>query len=251
VAIAGLHGEQVVCATARDCAARLAEALAAHLRERLAHVARVHLALSGGSSGRLLSEALAGDEVLAASEWARVHLWMVDERCVPSGDARLNVGLIRASLGSPMPLPEENLHPMPVLQADGARLYEDELREALAERPDAREQRLDAVVLGMGEDGHTASLFPGTSALEERERFVVLNDGERVTPPRPRMTMTLPLLNRALFIALLVTGESKRSTLQRLAATADSPALPVAQLIPAEGSRLVWYLDEDARGARA
>jgi 6-phosphogluconolactonase len=249
VAITGLRGEQVVCATAEACAKELAGALVAHLRQRLDQVARVHVALSGGSSGKLLCEALTGNDVLRASEWARLHVWLVDERCVPDDDPRLNMGLIRGSLGSPAPLPEANLHPMPVLQADGANQYERELRAALAERPHANEQRLDAVVLGMGADGHTASLFPGTAALEERERFIVLNDGERVTPPRPRMTMTFPLLNRARFIALLVTGESKRAVLERLAgAASDDRSLPVARVIPAAGSRLAWFLSDDARG---
>jgi 6-phosphogluconolactonase/glucosamine-6-phosphate isomerase/deaminase len=142
-------------------------------------------------------------------------------------------------------LPEENLHPMLVLQADGAARYERDLRDALGERQDANERCLDAVVLGMGADGHTASLFPGTPALDERERWIVLNDGEQVAPPRPRMTMTFPLLNRARFIALLVTGEGKRATLRQLAA-GDHPTLPVAGVIPAAGSRLLWFLDQAA-----
>jgi 6-phosphogluconolactonase len=169
---------------------------------------------------------------------------MVDERRVPADDPRLNFGLICDALLPHVALPAGNLHPMPVMQADGADRYERELRDALGKRQDADERCLDAVVLGMGGDGHTASLFPGTRALDERERSIVLNDGERVAPPRPRMTMTYPLLNRARFIALLVTGAGKQEALRQVAARPDDyRTLPVAGVIPATGSRLVWFLD--------
>jgi 6-phosphogluconolactonase len=242
--IAGLRGKQVVCPTSEECALRSAQALLEHLRSRLDAVGRVHLALSGGSSGKLLCAALARESDLDAAEWARIHLWMVDERAVADDDPRLNFNLICDTLVSHVPLPAGNLHPMPVMQADGADRYQRELQGALAERQDADERCLDAVVLGMGADGHTASLFPGTMALDERERMIVLNDGVEVAPPRPRMTMTYPLLNRARFIALLVTGASKRETLQRVAEHPDDfRTSPVAGVIPASASRMVWFLD--------
>ena len=245
--LAGLRGEQVVCATAEESAARLAAALVEHLRQRLELFARVHVALSGGSSGSLLCAALAQGTDLRESEWTRIHLWLVDERWVADDDPRLNFGLIRNALAAHVPLPKKNLHPMPVMQADGAERYERDLRDALAERQDASERCLDAVVLGMGADGHTASLFPGTPALDERERWIVLNDGEQVAPPRPRMTMTFPLLNHARFIALLVTGEGKQDALCRVAENPDNPqGLPVALVVPTAGSRLFWFLDQAA-----
>jgi 6-phosphogluconolactonase len=239
----GLRGEQHVEATAEESAAWLAEVLAQHLRQRLAAVAQVHLALSGGSSGKMFCAALARTRGL---DWAHTHVWMVDERCVPDDDPRLNFGAIRDELAAQVPLPVQNLHPMPVARLDGALVYERELRAALAERQ-ANDQRLDAVVLGMGADGHTASLFPGTAALDERERWIVLNDGATVAPPRPRMTVTFPLLNRARFVALLVTGASKQAALARVAqATEDYHALPVAGLAPTADARLLWCLDQAA-----
>ena len=245
--LAGLRGEQVVCATAEESAARLAAALVEHLRQRLELFARVHVALSGGSSGKLLCSALAQRTNLRESEWMRIHLWVVDERWVGDDDPRLNFGLLRDALAAHVPLPGANLHPMPVMQDDGAERYERNLRDALAERQDASERCLDAVVLGMGADGHTASLFPGTPALEERERWVVLNDSEQVAPPRPRMTMTFPLLNHARFIALLVTGEGKQEALRKVAKNPDDCRnLPVAGVIPAAGARMVWFLDQAA-----
>ena len=244
-AVAGLSDRQVVCATAEEAAARLAAAVLAALRLRLATAARVDLALSGGSSGKLVAAALAGGEA-GAEEWARIHVWMVDERCVEADDPRLNFASIRSALVGSGAIPAENLHPMPVLFPDGAERYERELRAALAERPPG-ERRLDAIVLGMGPDGHTASLFPGSPALDERERWVVWNDGDAVTPPRPRMTMTFPFLNRAGFIALFVTGDSKRAALRRLAeGREDYRTLPVAGVAGAAETRPVWFLDQAA-----
>jgi 6-phosphogluconolactonase len=244
----GLRGEPIVSASADQAGRRLAARLADHLRQRLAVVASAHLALSGGSSATLLGAALAELAPLSAPEWSRVHVWMVDERCVGPDDPRLNANLVRGAVAASIALPAANLHPMPVLQTDGAARYEAELRAALAARPDG-DRRLDAVVLGMGPDGHTASLFPGSAALDERERWVTLNDGERVTPPRPRMTMTYPLLNDAHWIALLVTGASKQSALRQAARhPLDFHALPVVGVVPAPGSRLLWFLDGEAAG---
>jgi len=242
-----LPGEQIVCPTAEQAARRLAERLTDHLRRRLNLVSAVHLALSGGSSTTLLASAHAEAEPLPASAWSRIHVWMVDERCVSDDDPRLNFNLVRDALLAGTPLPSANLHPMPVLEAHGAARYEADLRAALAERPSVEDRRLDAVVLGMGADGHTASLFPESPALDEDQRLVVLNDGDRVMPPRPRMTMTYPLLNRACWIALLVTGASKRPALERVLTTPrDFHALPITGIVPAPGSRLLWCLDQAA-----
>jgi 6-phosphogluconolactonase len=245
----GLRGERIVGPTAEDAARLLGARLADHFRQRLAIVPTAHLALSGGSSTTLLASALTAESSLAALDWSRIHVWMVDERCVPADDPRLNAGLVR-SLAARVPLPSANVHLMPVQEADGAARYEAELRAALVARPDGEDWRLDAVVLGMGSDGHTASLFPGSPALDEHERLIVLNDGDSVAPPRPRMTMTYPLLNRARFIALLVTGASKRSALERAAASPlGFHALPVAGIVPAPDSSLLWCLDQEAASA--
>jgi 6-phosphogluconolactonase/glucosamine-6-phosphate isomerase/deaminase len=117
----------------------------------------------------------------------------------------------------------------------------------LRERSDANERRLDAVVLGMGTDGHTASLFPETPTLEERERWIAVGNGQQVAPPRPRLTMTYPLLNSARLIALFVTGPGKQAALRRLAEQREGyRSLPVAGIVPAAGARLVWFLDQAA-----
>ena len=245
--IRGLRGEQIVSPTAEEAARLLATRLSEHLRQRLTMVSIAHLALSGGSSARLLGSALATANALAGSEWSRIHVWLVDERCVAADDPRLNFSLVRDSLLPRVPLPLANLHPMPVLQTDGAGRYEAELRGALAMQRDSTDSRLDAVVLGMGSDGHTASLFPGSPALDERKRLIVLNDGDRVAQPRPRMTMTYPLLDRAYLIALLVTGAGKKMALEQAAENpSDFHAWPVTGLVPAADSRMLWCLDQEA-----
>lgn len=242
--MANLRGERVVSPTAAAAAQALAKQLAEHLEQRLVATGMVHLALSGGSSGALLCDELASSTTLTAAGWSRVHLWMVDERCVPEHDPRLNFALLRDRLAPRVGLPLDHLHPMPVLHPGGAAAYQKQLEAALA-TPD-QQGRLDAVVLGMGPDGHTASLFPHSPALQERTRAIVFNDGDAVTAPRPRMTMTYPTLNGARLITLLVTGASKRAALASLVDSSDPQTLPVAGIVPGPQSRMIWYLDQAA-----
>jgi 6-phosphogluconolactonase len=183
---------------------------------------------------------------LSSQEWSRVHLWMVDERCVPDDDPQLNFPLIRDGVAAPLSIPIANLHAMPVLRRNGHREYEHAITLALSVRSPA-DRRLDAVVLGMGPDGHTASLFPQSPALDEAERWVVFNDGARVVPPRPRMTLTYPALNSAHLIVLLVTGAAKRDALAKTAArTSEFDLWPVAGLSPQSDARMLWCLDRAA-----
>jgi len=132
---------------------------------------------------------------------------------------------------------------MPVLEDDGDKKYEADLHEAL-DHP-AITGRLDYVLLGMGGDGHTASLFPQTDGLSVTDRWVIFNDGETVAEPRPRMTMTYPLINTARFIAILVTGEGKYGTLQHVSLAKDDvqrfPITGVQKVHP--DTQLIWYLD--------
>jgi 6-phosphogluconolactonase len=244
--LSGLPGAHVVRPTAEDAAGALAELLIEHLRARLTAVETVHLALSGGSSAKLLGPPLQACSRLYRPEWSRVHLWMVDERCVPDDDPQLNFALIRDGVAAPLSIPTANLHAMPVLRTKGDLECEQAITLALSVRPPA-DRRFDAVVLGMGPDGHTASLFPQSPALDETERLVVFNDGEHVVSPRPRMTLTYPTLNSAHLIGLLVTGVAKRDALARTAMrTSELHQWPVAGLSPRSDARLLWFLDQAA-----
>lgn len=240
----GLRGRLAIGASAEAVAKRLADDLIHTLHLRICEAGTAHLALSGGASPQGLYQRLAEDARYAPSDWAHTHLWLVDERCVPESDPRLNFAMIRSVLVEKVPIPPVQVHPMPVGLPDGDRRYEDELRRALAE---AGGGRLDAAVLGMGPDGHTASLFPHSPALDEREAWVRFNDGEQVLAPRPRMTLTYPVLCTARFLAVLITGASKHAALLAAArAPDDVHAHPMVGIRPGEDSSLVWYLDRAA-----
>jgi 6-phosphogluconolactonase len=235
--------ERYVLPTAEIIAQKLCDVVARRIIQRLRSSDWVHLALSGGTSPKRLYSLLAERPELTPELWQRVHLWIVDERRVPRGDARLNYGMIHEVLVSRVTIPPSQVHPMPVDQADGDRHYETELRTAFGTQP----ARLDITLLGMGSDGHTASLFPFTSAVDVQDRWIVWNEGERVAPPRPRMTMTLPFINQSHYIALLVTGEAKRPALRALhSGKHDHRALPVAGIRPTMGGELAWFIDQAA-----
>lgn len=229
-----------------------------------------HLALSGGSTPFPLYTRLMIDPVFRHFPWAKTHVWMVDERRVPEDDDRCNFKMIRETIGAHSGIPEEQLHPMPALATDADLVYQRTLRETLGWREKGHD-RLDFVLLGMGSDGHTASLFPRSTALladlhNGRPRaaglrgpnepdLVRINTGPEVTPP-DRITLTLPMINAARFIAVLVTGAGKRPMIERLVAaeSAGHNAAPIADL-PILGVRpiageLRWYIDPAAAGVQ-
>lgn len=203
-----------------------------------------HLALSGGSTPMPLYRRLMYDPMLRDFPWQQTHLWIVDERRVPRDDDRSNYKQISELIVTQSDIPKEQVHPMPIGN-EGDREYEQELRSVLGWREKGHD-RLDFVLLGMGGDLHTASLFPGSAALDATEdRLVVLNDGPGVTPP-PRITMTYTLLNAARTLAVLVTGPSKREAIDRLQRERLTPQeAPVVGLRPMAGE-LRWYLDHAA-----
>jgi 6-phosphogluconolactonase len=195
-----------VLANAELAAARAAALVARHLREALAARGTATLALSGGTTPRRMFRCLA-DEDLA---WSGVRLFQVDERIVAAGDPRRNVALL-ARLAADVSMPSERLHAMPVECEDcaaGARAYTQTL-----ERTAGRPPVLDVVHLGLGEDGHTASLVPGDAASIESLAEVVVTAPYRGTR---RMTLTLGVLDRARHRVWLVTGRAKRTVLNRL-----------------------------------
>lgn len=216
-----------------------------------------HLALSGGSTPEPFYMHLVIDPRYRTIPWQQTHVWIVDERCVPEDDERSNVKMIRHVLTDHVPMKRRQVHPIPAMNADPAGEYEAELARVFAiadegGKPQTAEPpRLDFVLLGMGDDGHTASLFPHSPALSETQRWVAKNEGASVTPP-PRVTMTFPLLNAAREVAILCTGIKKQLTLlnvsdQMRRGGPDVANLPVTGIAPTDGA-LTWFLDLAAAG---
>ncbi|MEM1165467.1 MAG: 6-phosphogluconolactonase [Planctomycetota bacterium] len=241
-----LPGEVITRPDAEALHGALGADLLVHAENCVRRFGDFHLAVSGGSTPMPFYRRLMVDPAFRHLPWTRTHLWIVDERRVPFDDERSNFAAIDGLLGTHADMPEGNVHPMLATRDDAADHYERELREHLAWREKGHD-RLDFVLLGMGGDAHTASLFPRSPALgAPDDRFVVINDGPAVTPP-DRVTMTYTLINAARFIAVLVTGEGKRDTIATIAA-ADASAhedLPILGVKPVGGS-LRWYLDHAA-----
>lgn len=213
-----------------------------------------HVALSGGRTPEPFYFRLMTDPPYRLLPWKLTHIWLVDERCVPEDDEQSNFRLVCEMVADHIPTPRRNVHAVPTRGVDPARMYESDLRRTFGAADERVEPvRLDFVLLGMGADGHTASLFPGSAALTERRRWVVANAGPTVTPP-PRVTMTYPLLNAARDLAVLVTGADKAPAIARVErqlATAgrDPHCLPISGIDPSPlGGGLTWFLDGAAAG---
>ena len=199
-----------------------------------------HVALSGGSTPKKMFELLAA-RGKAAAPWDRIHLWWGDERCVPPDHPDSNFGMTKRALIDPLALAPANVHRIhgedPPEHAASA--YEQELVAALGAPP-----MFDLVLLGMGPDGHTASLFPGSPALGETKRFVVANpvDSPLTKGKATRITLTVPAFAKARHTRFLAAGADKAAT---LAGVLDGPPgkFP-SQLIG--GADLVWVIDRAA-----
>lgn len=236
---------------ARHGAEELYDSVASDLLVHSANCVRqfgdFHLALSGGRTPFPLYERLMYDPRFRGLPWRRTHLWMVDERCVPFESEFSNFGRIKEVIVDHSDIPPEQVHPMLAALPDAADRYERELREALGWRQKGHD-RLDFVLLGMGADGHTASIFPGSPALHAPERLAMdVPAPSSAAPAVPRCTLTMRMLNASRFVAPLVMGADKRDVLARIAAGADPDVLPIAGLRPVAGE-LRWYLDAAACG---
>jgi len=227
-------------ALSREVAARVASAA----RESVAGRGRCAIALSGGATPQRLHQLLASGEHRESFPWPDVSWWWSDERCVSPDAEASNYRMAFEALLGPAGVPPERVHRIegerpPEL---AAREYEAALRREI---PDGA---LDVVLLGAGADGHTASLFPGSTALAERERWVVAVEADASHPVRERVTLTLPVLDRAREVFVLATGAAKRAVVRavREDAAAAAQRYPVARLSPL--GRLTWCVDRAAAG---
>lgn len=215
-----------------------AQRFAALARER----APFSVALSGGGTPRGLYEKLAAAPFKAQIQWTRVHVFWGDERCVPPDDPGSNYHLARETLLDRVPIPSENIHRMrgECAPEAAARLYDDELRAFFG----SPMPRFDLVLLGMGVDGHTASIFPNSTTLREITRAVAPASAEYADRPASRITLTLPAINAARCVIFLVSGADKAEILREVL---DSENLRYpAQLIHPVMGKLVWIVDAAA-----
>ncbi len=205
--------------------------------------------LSGGTTPRLLYDKLAKEPYASRVDWQHTHLFWGDERCVPSDNPDSNFSLAFQTLISRVDLPPSNIHRIPAATGSAkavAAEYEKTLREFFQPAAESDSSTsfpsFDLVLLGMGVDGHTASLFPGDEALEERTSWVVAVEGTSASPPVPRITLTLPVINEAKCVLFLVSGSSKLKVLQEILNNPHTATYPAAQVQPS--GKLLWFIDE-------
>ena len=201
---------------------------------------RFTVALSGGSTPRVLHKMLAEKPFSERIPWDRTHIFWVDERCVPVDDLSSNYGTAKRDLLSRVPIPRENIHPMAgdLPPDEGARKYQEILTDFFKLK-EGRFPVFDLISLGIGRDGHTASIFPGQAALQEKKKLVVHVKGG--DPFVDRITLTLPVLNRGRNIVFLVSGKGKAEIVRTIFEDGPDPP-PAARVEPLFG-RLTWILD--------
>jgi 6-phosphogluconolactonase len=241
-------GERFVMVRVLDVAPdaeTLAQRAAAWLFEQAqTATGRFTIALSGGSTPRRLYEILAAPPYHDRFPWPRTHLFWGDERFVPVSDKLSNFRMTREALLDHITIPPENIHAVPH-EGDAVRsasLYQRELQHHYGSATLGTAGALfDVTLLGLGTDGHTASLFPGTAALDEREDWVIaVPDG---TPP-PRVSLTFPAIAASRMVAFLAAGPTKVAPLARV--LAGDTALPAAHVTALE--QVVWFIDTQAQG---
>ncbi len=223
---------------------------AAHVFVQLANEAvrdhgRFAVALSGGSTPKRLYSLLAEPDFCKSVQWDRVHLFWGDERCVPPDHPESNYGMLRDSLLRKISAPVDNIHRIrgEVRPEQAASEYETLLRDFF-ELDGNRLPRFDLVLLGLGENGHTASLFPHSPALDERKHLAV--EAYITELQAYRVTLTLPVLNQAANTEFLVAGRAKQTIVRRVFENGGARgALPAQRVRPVEGT-LLWFVDEDA-----
>ncbi len=207
------------------------------------------VALSGGGTPRKTYELLAESPFREQAPWDRTHIFWGDERCVPANDPRSNQRMAREALLDHVPIPASQVHPIDggAPSDEAAADYERTLRDFFADR----QPGFDLVFLGLGENGHTASLFPHTPVLKETRRWVAdlyVADLYRAEQDMRRVTLTAAFLNQAATIAFVVSGANKAPVVREILAGPHDPERLPAQLIKPASGEVLWLLDRDAAG---
>jgi 6-phosphogluconolactonase len=222
-----------------------AEFFVSAARNAVAARGRFSVALSGGGTPRRTYELLAQPAFRGRLPWVQSHVFWGDERCVDPEDPRSNARLAREALLQHVPIPAGQVYPMVCAPtpAAGARSYEALLRNFFG----AAEPRFDLILLGLGENGHTASLFPGAPVLKEQKRWVA--EVYVAEQDMYRLTLTAGIINQARVVVFLVAGAAKAAVVQEVRQGPRDPRRLPAQLIQPERGELHWLLDKGAAGS--
>ena len=228
--------------------AAAAEGFASLARDAIAARGRCHVAMAGGGTPQPLYQRLARPPFRDTLDWSRIDVWFGDERCVPPDSDRSNYHMVDQALLQNVAIPTANVHRMrgELPPPDAAADYADALRGVFGGR---RIPRMDLILLGVGGDGHTASLFPKTPALRERDRWVCAQFVE--AQQEWRLTLTYPLLDAAAALWVLAHGADKAAIVARVLDGPSLPSdLPIQAVAPVDGE-LQWWLDRaSASGLR-
>lgn len=230
-------------------AARAADLFAQAARDAIAAKGRFTVALTGGSSPEGTYRRLAQAPFLAQIDWDNVFVFLGDERFVPYGDKRSNYGMCRSLLLDHVPLAPDQVFPIPTdttTPEEAAAKYAQTLARVLDRPINGPPPALDLVLLGMGDDGHCASLFPGMPTLHITDRWVISSPPGSLPPPVDRVTCTFPVLNAARQVVFLVNGAKKAAPVRDIfEGGAGIDQHPAAGVRPTSGT-LTWLLDEAA-----
>ena len=248
------HAQVRVYRDAEEVALKAARRFARLADQYVVGCGRFTVALSGGSTPRTMNSLLAAPPFLDTVPWSSIYFFWGDERCVPPDHADSNYRMARETLLSRVPVPEDNVFRIPAENPDhdrAAEEYETTLRSFFLRNasksstaPLPNVPRLDLVLLGMGPDGHTASLFPHTTALQADDRIVVSNYVEKMNAHR--ITLTARTINNARNVTFLAAGEDKAEPLKVVLEGARQPETCPSQLIHPQNGSLLWMVDEAA-----
>jgi 6-phosphogluconolactonase len=235
----------VVLPDAKALAIDAAERIVALANDAVAARGIFSIALSGGSTPKALFELFASDEFVRRIDWPHWEIYFGDERCVPPAHKDSNFKMASEAMLDHVPINPDHIHRMKgeIDPQQAAIEYGQLLKEKFGDGG------LDLILLGMGDDGHTASLFPGTKALDETKHRCVANFVPRMNVWR--ITLSAPFINRARVVMILISGAAKAQRLQQvLEGPRDPKLLPIQLIEPSEG-QLLWLLDADAAGMTA
>jgi 6-phosphogluconolactonase len=224
----------------------LAERFVTISERAIAARGRFVVCLAGGNTPRSAYELMTTQEYTSLIDWNNAYVFWGDERCVPPESPESNVRMVRETLLNFVPVPINHINrirgELPPVQA--AEQYDRTLRDFFRDRMNSGKPRFDLVLLGMGADGHTASLFPGTTALREEKRWAVANHVPSLDAWR--VTLTAPAINAAANVIFLVSGAEKAETVKSVLEGNENSAQLPAQMIKPENGHLLWLLDDPA-----